>query len=90
MQCRVAHEMRKLAFISLSLVLFLGLTVFKTHERRTGEYHTWSTYGGGPENIHYSSLKQINRKNVSNLASRLELRYRRCVPRLGDGMQSRS
>ncbi len=24
-------------------------------------------YGGGPDNIHYSTLKQINRKNVKNL-----------------------
>jgi quinoprotein glucose dehydrogenase len=28
---------------------------------------TWSTYGGSPANIHYSSLNQVNRKNVSKL-----------------------
>ncbi len=28
----------------------------------------WSYYGGAPENDHYSSLKQINRSNVSRLA----------------------
>ncbi len=28
---------------------------------------TWSVYGGGPDNIHYSSLDQINRDNVHSL-----------------------
>ncbi len=28
---------------------------------------TWSTYGGSPENTHYSALSQINRGNVSQL-----------------------
>ena len=28
----------------------------------------WKTYGGGPDNIHYSSLKQINRENVRRLS----------------------
>ena len=28
----------------------------------------WSYYGGSPENDHYSSLKQINRSNVGQLA----------------------
>jgi quinoprotein glucose dehydrogenase len=30
-------------------------------------YREWRTYGGGPENIHYSTLRQIHRGNVSNL-----------------------
>jgi quinoprotein glucose dehydrogenase len=28
---------------------------------------TWSVFGGGPDNIHYSSLDQINRDNVHSL-----------------------
>jgi quinoprotein glucose dehydrogenase len=28
---------------------------------------TWSVYGGGPDNIHYSTLDQINRENVHSL-----------------------
>jgi quinoprotein glucose dehydrogenase len=28
----------------------------------------WAVYGGGPENIHYSTLGQINRTNVKQLA----------------------
>src|SRR5882724_237738 len=32
------------------------------------ERQDWSTYGGAPENNHYSSLAQINRNNVKHLA----------------------
>src|SRR5271157_2006962 len=28
----------------------------------------WPTYGGKPENTHYSSLHQVNRENVKSLA----------------------
>jgi quinoprotein glucose dehydrogenase len=35
--------------------------------RAPGAYRTWSGYGGGPEQIRYSSLTQINRKNVTQL-----------------------
>ncbi|HYZ86961.1 MAG TPA: PQQ-binding-like beta-propeller repeat protein, partial [Bryobacteraceae bacterium] len=31
------------------------------------KYQTWEAFGGGSENIHYSSLKQINTKNVQQL-----------------------
>ena len=34
---------------------------------RTGALRSWTMYGGGPDNIHYSRLKQINRNNVSRL-----------------------
>ena len=30
-------------------------------------YRTWAGYGGGPEQIRYSSLRQITRENVRNL-----------------------
>src|SRR5690242_20650624 len=39
---------------------FLGQT-------RKAEYRNWSSYGGGLDNIRYSSLKQINKKNVKDL-----------------------
>ncbi len=32
-----------------------------------GEYREWRSYGGGPEQIRYSSLRQIDRENVENL-----------------------
>ncbi len=31
------------------------------------EYREWKMFGGGPENIHYSTLQQINRDNVHQL-----------------------
>jgi quinoprotein glucose dehydrogenase len=31
-------------------------------------YRGWAAYGGGPDNIHFSSLKQINRENVGRLS----------------------
>ncbi|HTT65493.1 MAG TPA: PQQ-binding-like beta-propeller repeat protein [Bryobacteraceae bacterium] len=30
-------------------------------------YHEWTVYGGGPDNIRYSALDQINRTNVAHL-----------------------
>ncbi len=30
-------------------------------------YTTWQSYGGGPDNTHYSALDQINRSNVARL-----------------------
>ncbi|PYV44263.1 MAG: pyrrolo-quinoline quinone [Acidobacteria bacterium] len=30
-------------------------------------YRDWKAYGGGPDNIHYSALNQINRSNVNTL-----------------------
>src|SRR5262249_43612901 len=33
----------------------------------TDRYREWGQFGGGPENIHYSQLKQINRGNVQKL-----------------------
>jgi quinoprotein glucose dehydrogenase len=34
----------------------------------SGQQQDWPAYGGAPENNHYSSLTQINRSNVKNLA----------------------
>ena len=31
------------------------------------QYRDWKVYGGGPENIRYSRLDQINRDNVTRL-----------------------
>ena len=38
--------------------------------QRSGQsaaYRSWSSYGGGPEQLRYSSLTQINRQNVATL-----------------------
>jgi len=34
----------------------------------SADYSDWKVYGGAPDNIHYSTLDQINRGNVRNLA----------------------
>lgn len=34
---------------------------------QTSQYRSWSSYGGGPEQLRYSSLTQINRTNVATL-----------------------
>ncbi len=36
-------------------------------EAASREYREWKIFGGGPENIHYSALQQINRDNVHQL-----------------------
>jgi quinoprotein glucose dehydrogenase len=33
----------------------------------SAQYRSWSTYGGGLENAHYSELTQVNSKNVAKL-----------------------
>ncbi|MGA8030369.1 MAG: PQQ-binding-like beta-propeller repeat protein [Bryobacteraceae bacterium] len=53
--------------LPLTLLLLLFTLAFTRHDKHTDEYRSWPSFGGGPDNIHYSSLKQINRRNVSNL-----------------------
>src|SRR6267143_5437992 len=57
-----------LAFISSLAILNLFVNS-STHAQTShaGAGKDWSTYGGGPESIRYSSLKQINRRNVRTL-----------------------
>src|SRR5215470_4608075 len=43
--------------------LTLGLLAWCAASAQTG----WPAYGGGPEDLRYSPLKQINRSNVSRL-----------------------
>jgi quinoprotein glucose dehydrogenase len=53
--------MRKLAFLLAIAALLLCAA------SQPASHRTWAAYGGGPANIHYSTLTQINRKNVSQL-----------------------
>jgi quinoprotein glucose dehydrogenase len=50
-------------WIVLSAILF-GVP---TQAQQAHSFRTWSVFGGGPDNIHYSSLDQINRDNVHSL-----------------------
>ena len=49
------------AYLALSIPLALSQNVRET------AMQDWPAYGGGPPNIHYSSLAQINRTNVKRL-----------------------
>lgn len=51
----------------LTTFIFFVQTGTQAQSWRTGAGKDWPIYLGGPENTHYSSLKQINRENVKNL-----------------------
>ena len=55
---------------SLCIVLsaFLLSIPIPLHAQATSDpWRSWGVFGGGPDNIHYSSLDQINRENVHSL-----------------------
>src|SRR5688572_31469215 len=55
----------------VSLVICLPVAYVAHGQQRAssvgGAYRSWPAYGGGPEQIRYSSLSQINRRNVRQL-----------------------
>lgn len=53
--------------MTLLAVLFSRGSRAQQSETATKEYREWKMFGGGPENIHYSRLTQINRENVRSL-----------------------
>src|SRR5215510_6903268 len=65
--------------IAIVLALCVGLFVYgahaqggKTPNKQSGkesstQYRGWRSFGGGPENIHYSTLDQITPENVNQL-----------------------
>jgi quinoprotein glucose dehydrogenase len=60
--------MRKAGLLFVVIGLLLGSLAFKHADRPAKpEHRDWRVYGGGPDNIHYSTLSQINRKNVARL-----------------------
>jgi glucose dehydrogenase len=59
-----------LSIISLTLLAASGREAAQTPQQ---SFRDWSVYNGGPEGLHYSTLDQINRQNVSKL--KLAWRY---------------
>src|SRR5579859_236406 len=53
--------------LCLWTVLSAVLLNVPCHAQQADSFRTWSMFGGGPDNIHYSSLNQINRENVHSL-----------------------
>jgi quinoprotein glucose dehydrogenase len=49
------------------IVLSTVLSGVSSLAQQADSFRTWSVFGGGPDNIHYSSLDQINRDNVHSL-----------------------
>ena len=70
------HYIRRVRYDAFHMRVFLGLLTaylalfiplaLSQNVRETG-MQDWPAYGGGPANIHYSSLAQINRSNVKQL-----------------------
>ena len=54
-------------FLFVSADPVAGQTNSPAETSRSHEQHDWPQYGGTPENNHYSTLTQINRKNVKQL-----------------------
>ena len=50
-----------------SVIFFLLCCVICSCNRNADKFNSWQTYGGTKENIHYSSLTQIDTSNVQNL-----------------------
>jgi quinoprotein glucose dehydrogenase len=53
--------------VILLLTLLAQLPASSEQSLPVTGYRDWKVYGGGPDNIHYSSLDQINRDNVHKL-----------------------
>ena len=49
-----------------AIILFI-ITIFISCKQEEGPYEKWNFYGGTPENIHYSTLSQIDTNNVASL-----------------------
>src|SRR5688572_20398583 len=58
------HRCLPAIVIAASTMALVGAAQRST---QTSKYRSWSSYGGGPEQLRYSSLTQINRKNVAKL-----------------------
>ncbi len=60
--------MHRSAALSLALVSTMLLAAPRAAPETAGGYRGWPAYGGGADNIHYSSLRQIDTRNVGKLA----------------------
>jgi len=60
-------NLRFMQAMSLLPAAFLFLAMSPRRDTPGNAYREWKAYGGGPDNIHYSLLDQINRSNVQKL-----------------------
>src|SRR5438874_12314189 len=59
--------MKQRVFVIVAAALLFGLAASKHSVTSYKDRRGWNVYGGGTDNIHYSTLKQIDKKNVSRL-----------------------
>jgi quinoprotein glucose dehydrogenase len=59
------HTMKSQSLLLFAFILFPAIA--GSQEKRHAS-QDWPVWGGGPENMHYSTLAQINRENVKKLA----------------------
>ena len=63
---RFVGRIQRRSILGILVALGIGLTC-AAGEKAPNSYRGWAVYGGGPDNIHYSSLTQINRRNAGQL-----------------------
>jgi glucose dehydrogenase len=62
------HAMKLLrCLLPVATILFCAFA--HPQEKDTHVSRDWPVWGGGPENMHYSALSQINRRNVKTLVT---------------------
>jgi quinoprotein glucose dehydrogenase len=61
------QTMRAQSLCILLSSCFLSIAIPASAQVASEPWRTWGVFGGGPDNIHYSSLDQINRDNVHSL-----------------------
>jgi quinoprotein glucose dehydrogenase len=62
------HAMKSLQCFLVACAL-MSCASAHSQDKERGVRHDWPVWGGGPENMHYSKLAQINRSNVKKLAT---------------------
>ncbi|MDC6365784.1 MULTISPECIES: pyrroloquinoline quinone-dependent dehydrogenase [Flavobacteriaceae] len=58
---------KKLSPVVLFLILIVFAACESSEKESAKDYTTWSSYLGGPDRNHYSTLSQITKENVKNL-----------------------
>lgn len=68
-QSQTSNHTRRRSPFQIALLIFVTVFLTQCSKQTTAPepYTTWRVVGGGPDNIHYSVLKQINESNVSQL-----------------------
>jgi quinoprotein glucose dehydrogenase len=61
------QSMRAQSFCIVLSACFLSIPIPSSAQATSAPWRTWGVFGGGSDNIHYSSLDQINRDNVHSL-----------------------